>query len=95
MQCGERRVSGRRGTQAAIELARDRDKTARGTKTDSGETQDAYADDKDNNVWRQAGDRERMLSEDSERHINECRRITYECRRSKARLAPPETRGQT
>ena len=95
MQCGERRVSGRRGTQAASGLGRDRDKTARGTKTDSGETQDAYADDRDSSVRRQAGDRERLLSEDSERHTYECRRVTYECRRSKARSAPPGTRGQT
>ena len=74
MQCEERRVSGRRGTQAASGLGRDRGETVRGTQTDSGETQDAYADDRDIIVRRQAGDRDRLLSEDSERHTNSSER---------------------
>ena len=34
----------RRGTQAASGLGRDRDKRTRGTQTDNGEREDAYAD---------------------------------------------------
>ena len=78
MQCEERRVSGRRGTQAASRLGRDRGKTVRGTHTHIGahisETQDAYADDRDVSVRRQAGNRDRLLSEDSERHTNSSER---------------------
>ena len=37
-------TSERRGRQAASGLGRDRDKRTRGTQTDNGERQDAYAD---------------------------------------------------
>ena len=67
MQCEERRVSGRRGTQAASGLGRDRGKTVRSLQTDSGETQDVYADERDISVREQAGDRDRLMSEDIER----------------------------
>ena len=74
MQCEERRVSGRRGTQTASGLGRDRGKIVRGTQTDIGETQDAYADDRDISVRRQAGNHDRLLSEDNERHTNSSER---------------------